>query len=110
MASIAMRMLSFSFQLPAASKATLLRQRNPTMTHGTLGLEAGSWELGAKSRFFHGPDLSALVIPAVRANLVRRFRLAALRAGTDRHRLQRIVRAALGRPRFRMPAFRIGHD
>jgi hypothetical protein len=62
------------------------------------------------SGFFDRPNLAALVIAAVRADLVRRFRFAALRAGADRDGLQRIVGAALGRPRFRMPAFGIGHD
>ena len=63
-----------------------------------VSYQARSWQLGAGSslRFFDRPDLAALVVAAVRADLVRRLGFLALRAGADRHRLERVVRAALG--------------
>src|SRR5687768_15782133 len=53
--------------------------------------------------------LTAAVVAAVRADDVGWLELLTLRAGTKRHRLQRVVRAALGRPRLGVSAFRIRH-
>jgi hypothetical protein len=72
-------------------------------------LEAGSWKLEAELRLVDRTDLAALVIAAVRTDLVRGLRFAALRAGADRYRRQRVVRAPLGRAGLRMAAFRIRH-
>src|SRR5262245_15251070 len=54
-------------------------------------------------------DLSALVVPAMRTDLMRRLRFVTLRTCPDSDRLQRVVRATLRRARLGMPAFRIGH-
>src|SRR5262245_17165560 len=59
--------------------------------------------------FFDLAHLAAVVVAAVRANLMRRLRLVALRTRADRHRLERVVRSTLRRARLRMPAFGIGH-
>src|SRR5262249_54362687 len=59
--------------------------------------------------FVYRPHLTAAVVPAVRADAVRRLRFVAVRALTQAGRLQRVVRAALGRPRFGMSSFWIGH-
>src|SRR5574339_53840 len=72
-------------------------------------LGAGSWKLEADLRFFDRPDLAALVITAMRADLVGRLRFAALRTAANRHRRQRIMRTPLGRARFGMAAFGIRH-
>ena len=52
---------------------------------------------------------AAAVVAAMRAYAVRRLRLVALRAQARGRRVQRVVRAALGRPRLRMSAFWIRH-
>ena len=59
---------------------------------------------------FDRTDLAALVVTAVRADLVRCFRFAALRTGANGHRLQRIMGAPLGGARLGMAAFGIRHD
>jgi hypothetical protein len=55
------------------------------------------------------PDLPLVVIPAVRAYAVRRFRLVALRTQAGGRRRQRIVRAALGGAGLGMASFWIRH-
>jgi hypothetical protein len=54
-------------------------------------------------------DLAALVIPAVRTDLMRRLGLVTLRTLAERDGLQRIVRAPLGGARFGMTSFGIRH-
>src|SRR5204863_5570451 len=46
---------------------------------------------------------------AVRADAVRLLRLVAVRTFTEPHRLQRVVRPALGRSRLRVASFWIRH-
>src|SRR5258705_10256091 len=55
------------------------------------------------------PHLASRVVAAMRADAVRCLRLVALRAQIGRGRLQRIVRAALGRACLRVSAFWIRH-
>src|SRR5436190_2687705 len=55
-------------------------------------------------------DLAAVVVAAVGAHLVRQFHLVALRTLAAADRLQRVVRAALGRAGLRVSAFGIRHD
>ena len=55
------------------------------------------------------PHLALVVIPAVRADAVRRLRLVALRAETGGRRAQRVVRAPLGGTRLGVSAFWIWH-
>ena len=59
--------------------------------------------------FLDRARLAAAVIAAVSADLVRHLGLVALRALAEAHRLQRIVRAALGRPRLGVSSFWIWH-
>src|SRR5689334_7358264 len=59
--------------------------------------------------FVDGTDLTAFVVTAVRADLVRCLRFAALRTRPHRDRAQRVVRAPLGCPRLGMAAFGIRH-
>src|SRR5690349_6597221 len=59
--------------------------------------------------FAYCANLAAAVMTTVRADDVGWLELLTLRAGTKRHRLQRVVRAALGRPRLGVSAFRIRH-
>jgi hypothetical protein len=59
--------------------------------------------------FINGASLTPAVVTAVRAYAVRRLRLVAMRAFTEPHRLERVVRPALGRPRFRVASFWIRH-
>jgi len=59
--------------------------------------------------FVNGANLTAAVIPAVRTRPVRWFRFAAIRAVARLCGDQRVVRAALGRARLRVPPFRIWH-
>ena len=73
-ASMAMRNVSCSYQLPSSVPSSRHPNRN--------------WMAGAGLRLFDLPDLAALVVAAVRAHLVRRLRLLALRAGAGRHRLR----------------------
>ena len=54
-------------------------------------------------------SLAAAVVAAVRAHAMRRLRLVAVRALAEPDRLQRVVRAALGRPRLRVSSFWIRH-
>src|SRR6476646_866063 len=72
-------------------------------------LDTGNRELETRSGFLDWTDLAALVVAAMRTNLVRRLRFTALRTGANRHRLQRVVRAPLGRARVGMAAFGIRH-
>src|SRR5262249_42487908 len=58
---------------------------------------------------FDRSHLAAAVIPAVGAHTVWRLRLLALRAFAETDRLQRIVRAALRRPRLGVSSFWIWH-
>src|SRR3954468_6496230 len=55
-------------------------------------------------------NLPLAVITAMRAHAVRRLGLVALRAQAGGGRRQRVVRAALRRPRLRVSAFGIRHD
>jgi hypothetical protein len=64
----------------------------------------------ASSGFVDGPDLTAAVVPAVRAGAMRRFRFMTMRALAGLCGRQRIVRPPLGCPRFRVPPFGIGHS
>src|SRR4029077_18269820 len=52
--------------------------------------------------FINSASLTPAVIAAVRAHAVRWLRLVAVRTFTEPHWLQRVVRPALGRPRFRV--------
>jgi hypothetical protein len=92
-----------SCQLPVASSQSEPITKDPK-------LETGNWELETNSDFLDRTDLAALVVTAMRADLVRRLRFAALRTGANRHRLQCIMGAPLGGARFGMAAFGIRHD
>ena len=59
--------------------------------------------------FVDGANLALAVVAAVRAHAVRGLRLAALRAGARRGRLQRVVRAALAAAGLGVSAFWIRH-
>ena len=73
--------------------------------------EADSGKLEAEVlRLVDRTNLTALVVAAVSTDLMGRLGLTALRTRADRYGTQRVVGAALRRPRFRMPAFGIGHD
>lgn len=72
-------------------------------------LETGNRELETNSDFLNRTNLAALVVTAMRADLVGRLRFAALRTGANGHRLQRIMRAPFGGARFGMAAFGIRH-
>ena len=54
--------------------------------------------------------LASAVVPAVGAHAVRLLRLVAVRALAQPNRLEGVVRAALGRPRFGMSSFWIRHS
>src|SRR5687767_6533143 len=91
-ASMAMRKsLAASYQLPAASFPSQSVPSREKSERIGWKLEAGSWKLC----FFDFPDLTAVVIAALLAHLMRRLGLLALRAGPGGHRLERVVRAAL---------------
>ena len=49
---------------------------------------------------FNALHLSAPVVPAIRTDTVRRLRLVTVRALAEPHRLQCVMRAALGRARL----------
>src|SRR6185312_2161711 len=53
--------------------------------------------------------LPSFVVAAVAAHAVRRLRLVTVRALAEARGLQRVVRAALGRPRLGMASFGIRH-
>ena len=89
----------------------LLRSKPKARRAGKSRPAAGSWELkrGWAISLVDGPNLAALVVAAVRTDMMRRLRFLTLRAGARRDRFERVVRAALRGPRLRMPAFWIGH-
>jgi hypothetical protein len=58
---------------------------------------------------FDRTDLAALVVTAVRADLVRCLRFTTLRTRSHRDGTQGVVRAPLGRSRLGMAAFGIRH-
>jgi hypothetical protein len=58
----------------------------------------------------HRAHLAAAVVTTIRADEMRWLQLLALRTGTERARLQRVVRPALGRARLGVAAFWIRHD
>src|SRR5258705_8914490 len=79
-----------------------------TMTDGPASPPMAS--IGMPKLFFDRLDLAPAVVAAVGADLVRKLRFVALRTLAAADRLQRVVRAALGRAGLRVPAFRIRHD
>ena len=60
--------------------------------------------------FFCLDHLPASVITALRAGLMRRFRLQTLRAYPRSDRLQKVMRASLAASRLGVSPFRIRHD
>jgi hypothetical protein len=103
-----------SFQLPATSVQAYQPADADLRIRALRSIpkdrEAGSRELETDLCLFNRTNLAAFVVTAVGADLVRRFRLAALRTGANRHGRQRIVGAPLRCARFGMAAFGIRHD
>jgi hypothetical protein len=60
--------------------------------------------------FRNGANLPATIVAAVRTHEVWGLELLALRAGPERHRLQRVVGPALGGAGLGMTSFRVWHD
>ena len=59
--------------------------------------------------FVNGSRLTAAVVPAVRADAVRRLRFVAVRADAETGRLQRVMGPPLGGTGLRVSSFRIRH-
>jgi hypothetical protein len=96
-----MRMEFASRRSPAAS---FQRDQPP------YGPEAGGWKLEADAcLFLDGLYLPAAIVAAVRADLMWKLGLMALRTLAAADGLQRIVRATLGGAGFRMTSFGIRH-
>ena len=92
------------------------RRRRPSRRRrsrsSTSGLDRDRSRRAMRTRRYSSStarDLAAAVVAAVRADAVRRLRLVALRALAEADRLQRVVRAALGRPGLRVSSFWIRH-
>src|SRR5947208_7154178 len=87
----------------------MCRSTNHNVVTGKSILETGYCRRAARSGLFHRANLATLVVAAVRAHLVRRFRLAALRTSSHRNRAQSVVGSTLGGSRLGMAAFGIRH-
>jgi hypothetical protein len=84
--------------------------------HQALGTKHGTRHQAPGTRhpfelvLFDRPGLASAVVPAIRADTMRRLRLVAVRALAQPHGLQRVVRAALGGTCLRVSSFGIRHS
>src|SRR5207245_8876950 len=82
-------------------------RRRLIAAHGVDGYpnHEGVWDLF----FVDRPSLASAIVPAIGADAVRQLGFVALGTLAEAHRLQRVVRPALGRPRLRVSPFWIWH-
>lgn len=109
-ASMAMR-IKKSCQLPATSFQLIVTVAAAALSQSEwTEREAESGNVVAELCFVDWTNLAAFVIATVRADLVRRLGLPALRTGANRHRVKGIMGAPLRGAGLGMAAFGIRHD